>query len=200
MYTIFNLVKDNITVPQAAERYGLHTTRSGLACCPFHDDRIPSMKLNAEYYYCFGCQAAGDVIDLTSQLFGLSPYEAALKLAEDFGLDPDPPETNVLPLPIGPERNEPDIGRCAGVLIDYELFLKKRIEAYAPKDPEADWDKRFCAACHSLPRVTATIDELYDPVEGERTAARLEESGTITRIENYMKKKEMITDGTEAAA
>ena len=166
MYTIFNLVKDNITVPQAAERYGLHTNRSGLVRCPFHDDSTPSMKLNDDYYYCFGCHAAGDVVDLASQLFGLSPYEAALKLAEDFGLDPDPPETNVLPLPPRPMQSGPHIGRCAGVLIDYELFLKKQVDAYAPTDPEADWDERFCAACHSLPRVSATIDELYDPVEG----------------------------------
>ena len=115
MYTIFNLIKDNITIPQAAERYGLHTTRSGLARCPFHDDRTQSMKLNADYYYCFGCHAAGDVINLTAQLFDIKPYEAALKLAEDFGLYPDPPETNALSLSSGPEGNALDNGRTTRI-------------------------------------------------------------------------------------
>ena len=35
---------------------------SGL--CPFHDEKSPSFSVNAEQnlYYCFGCQAKGDVI------------------------------------------------------------------------------------------------------------------------------------------
>ena len=60
--------------------------RNGMACCPFHDDKNPSMKLNEEYFYCFGCGATGDVIDFAAKLFDLSPKEAAEKLAQDFGL------------------------------------------------------------------------------------------------------------------
>ena len=58
---------------------------------PFHDDRHPSMKLNRDYFYSFGCGATGDVIDFVARLFGLSSYEAAKKLAYDFGIDPDKP-------------------------------------------------------------------------------------------------------------
>ena len=73
--TLFELVKQNICVPNAAEHYGLQISRNGMACCPFHDDRHPSMKLNERYFYCFGCGATGDVIDLVAKLFGLSSYE-----------------------------------------------------------------------------------------------------------------------------
>ena len=66
--------------------YGIEVKRNGMACCPFHDDKNPSMKLNEEYFYCFGCGATGDVIDFTAKLFDLSPKEAAEKLAQDFGL------------------------------------------------------------------------------------------------------------------
>ena len=47
------------------------------------------MKLNERYFYCFGCGATGDVIDLVAKLFDLSSYEAAQKLAQDFGIGPD---------------------------------------------------------------------------------------------------------------
>ena len=47
----------------------------------FHEDRHPSMKLNERYFYCFGCGATGDVIDLVAKLFDLSSYEAAQKLS-----------------------------------------------------------------------------------------------------------------------
>ena len=42
---IFATVKAAVTVRQAAEHYGLQVSRNGMTCCPFHDDRHPSMKL-----------------------------------------------------------------------------------------------------------------------------------------------------------
>jgi len=41
---IFETVKAAVTVRQAAEHYGLKINRSGMICCPFHDDRHPSLK------------------------------------------------------------------------------------------------------------------------------------------------------------
>ena len=79
--TLFELVKQNICVPDAAEHYELQVNRNGMCSCPFHEDRHPSLKLNERYFYCFGCGATGDVIDLVARLFGLSSYEAAQKLA-----------------------------------------------------------------------------------------------------------------------
>ncbi|WP_431834471.1 CHC2 zinc finger domain-containing protein, partial [Faecalibacterium duncaniae] len=49
--------------------YGMKPDRHGMVCCPFHSDSDPSMKLNDTYYYCFGCGANGDAIDLTAKLF-----------------------------------------------------------------------------------------------------------------------------------
>ena len=84
--TLFELVKQNICVPDAAKQYGLQVSRNGMCSCPFHEDRHPSMKLNERYFYCFGCGATGDVIDLVARLFDLSSYEAAQKLAQALGL------------------------------------------------------------------------------------------------------------------
>ena len=42
--SIFQTVKENVTARQAAEQYGLRISRNGMICCPFHDDRHPSMK------------------------------------------------------------------------------------------------------------------------------------------------------------
>ena len=87
--SVFEAVKQSVTVREAAQMYGIEVNRSGMACCPFHDDKNPSMKLNEEYFYCFGCGATGDVIDFTARLYNLSPKEAAEKLAQDFGLEDD---------------------------------------------------------------------------------------------------------------
>lgn len=80
---VFEAVKQSVTARQAAEMYGIKVRRNGMACCPFHNDKNPSMKLDKRYH-CFGCQADGDAIDFTARLFGLNSKEAALKLAADF--------------------------------------------------------------------------------------------------------------------
>ena len=90
MSLLFTQVKSQVTTRQAAERYGVPVNRSGMAYCPFHDDRHPSMKID-ERFYCFGCHTTGDVIAFTAKLFDLSLYDAAKKLANDFNNQPLPP-------------------------------------------------------------------------------------------------------------
>lgn len=83
--SIFSEVKEYLTARQVAEYYGLQAKRNGLACCPFHDDKHPSMKIDTNYH-CFACGVGGDAVDYASRMFGLSQYDAALKLIEDFQL------------------------------------------------------------------------------------------------------------------
>lgn len=89
--TIFEAVRTTVAPRMAADHFGLSVNRNGMVCCPFHDDRHPSMKLYEDHYHCFGCQANGDVIAFTSKLFGITPLEAAQKLAADFGIREDRP-------------------------------------------------------------------------------------------------------------
>lgn len=86
--SVFEVVKQSVTAREAAELYGIAVGRGGMACCPFHDDRHPSMKVDTRFH-CFGCGADGDVIDFTARFYDLSPKEAAEKLAQDFGLSYD---------------------------------------------------------------------------------------------------------------
>lgn len=82
---IFLEVKERLTARQAAEYYGLKVKKNGTACCPFHDDKHPSMKIDKNYH-CFACGVGGDAVDYVSRMFGLSQYDAALKLIGDFSL------------------------------------------------------------------------------------------------------------------
>ena len=99
-----------------------------MACCPFHDDKNPSMKLNEEYFYCFGCGATGDVIDLTARLYNLSPREAAEKLAQDFGLIYDsqaPPRRNYVRQKTEAQKFKENRDHAFRILADYFHLLRK---------------------------------------------------------------------------
>lgn len=52
---IFEIVKGNVNLREAAERYGIDVNRYGKALCPFHNDRHPSLYVADDHYYCFAC-------------------------------------------------------------------------------------------------------------------------------------------------
>ena len=146
--TVFESVKSAVTPRMAAERYGLQVNRSGMTRCPFHSDRTPSMKLNEDYFYCFGCTSRGDVIDLTAKLFSLSAQEAAKKLASDFGITDSKPSV-LTRLQRGQTQVENE-NLCFRVLRDYLKILEDWQVRYAPKSPADEPDPRFTEACHML--------------------------------------------------
>ena len=47
---IFQEMKERVTARQVAERYGLKVSRNGMARCPFHNDKHPSMKIDRKIY------------------------------------------------------------------------------------------------------------------------------------------------------
>ena len=121
--SIFETIKAAVSVPQAAAHYGMKIQRNNMTCCCFHDDHHPSMKLNDDYFYCFGCLTHGDVIDLVAQLHRESHYAAVQRIAQDFGIGPIPPA--LAATPPRPSRSNPDEALCRFVLTDYEQLLKR---------------------------------------------------------------------------
>ncbi len=57
--------------------------------CPFHDESTPSFKVNPldKLYYCFGCEASGDVFSFVEEKEGLSFPEAVESVAERYGVE-----------------------------------------------------------------------------------------------------------------
>lgn len=80
-------IKECLTMREILERYGYTVGKKGFICCPFHNEKTPSMKIYEKDYHCFGCQEHGDVITFTQKLFGLSFQDALRKIDADFGLN-----------------------------------------------------------------------------------------------------------------
>ena len=196
--TFYETIKAAISVKQAAEHYGLKVNRNGMACCPFHNDRHPSLKLNEDYFFCFGCGAKGDVIDLVARLFNLSSYEAAQKLALDFGLDPKPPTAAAMVKPKRPyiRQFREDEMLCFRVLTDYLHLLEDWKVRYAPKTPEDALDDRFVEACQMLDYIEDLTDILtFAELEAHvKTVDMLQKDGMIDRLEERLKWTEKEVD------
>ena len=151
---IYETIKAAISVKQAAKQYGLTVNRNDMACCPFHNDRHPSLKLNEDYFFCFGCGAKGDVIDFVASLFDLSSYEAAKRLAADFGISTEPGHPVAAPhKPKHPHIRQfrEDEMLCFRVLTDYLHLLE-------------DWKIRYEA---QIIRIGMTMQQVVDLLSDE---------------------------------
>ena len=180
---LFDTVKAAVQPRMAVERYGLPIRQGSMIRCPFHADRTPSMKLNEDYFYCFGCGATGDVIDLAARLFGLSGYEAAKKLATDFGITGQKPSI-LAKLQRGASQAETE-RHCFRVLGDYLRILQDWKARCAPQSPEDAIDPRYAEACHMLERIGNMLDILAcgTPKERAEVVADLQKDDRLMRME-----------------
>lgn len=195
---MYKKIKAAVSLKDAAESYGLTVGRNGMARCPFHDDHSPSLKLNEDYYYCFGCGAQGDVIDFTAKLFGKNRFWATKKLEMDFGLlenstGKKPLSRKKVSSPTYPNlavfRNNEIL--CFRALAGYEEVLEDWTEQYEPTSPDAPVDERYAEACRMLPTVRYLLDCLTVASFEDRYAMveRLMEADFIPHLREYAAKE-----------
>ena len=174
---IFQKMKERVTARQVAERYGLKVNRNGMACCPFHNDKHPSMKIDRNYY-CFACGAKGDAVNYVVALFGLSQLEAAKKINEDFSLG----------IPLGKQevgrKRKPEVRKkekiptkeeriqfvqkkidgwardAANVLLRYLRWMEFWKEFYKTESAEEEWHPLFAEALQDESKVSYLVDML----------------------------------------
>jgi DNA primase catalytic core len=103
-------LKKKSDLAAVAQARGLKLQRQGrdfIALCPFHQEQTPSFHITPakNLFHCFGCGAAGSVIDFVMRLDGIPFKEAVNKLLTETGIvqraaDATTPETPAL----APER------------------------------------------------------------------------------------------------
>ena len=203
----FQNVKYGVSCREAAERYGVEVNYHGMALCPFHNDRHPSLYVADDHYYCFACGEHGDVIDFVSKLFRLSLYDAAQKLAADFRLTPDkPPSAAALHAKLiqtEAQQLRENERLCFSVLSDYAHVLRSWKVRYAPQSPDEPVHARFVEVCHKLDEVEYYLDILTSGDSHGRTEVIQQKmaDGKLDRLRQRLEKidKEETEDGYDTA-
>ena len=189
---VFQIAKKAVSAKDAASFYGVKVGRNGMACCPFHPDKHPSMKIDKRFH-CFGCGADGDVIDLVSGYLGLSAKDAATKICQDFGLAHD---TEDLPKRIRakPKKTPEQIFREAEkhttlVLTDYLKLLEEWKTKYAPKDPNEEWHPYYCEALKEMDYITYLLDTLFTGSVSDRAFLIVDFERKVKELEQRIRER-----------
>ncbi len=78
---IVSLIERHVSLERVGSRFR--------GVCPFHSETKPSFYVNPDLglFYCFGCQASGDVIDFYCKINGVDFPQAVIELAQEMGID-----------------------------------------------------------------------------------------------------------------
>ena len=154
------------------------------------------MKLD-DRFYCFGCGATGDAVDLTARLLDLSPKEAAVQLASDFGiiLSQKGETAKVVADKMSTTKKviidlEDDwVNRAIRIMTDYLWKLREWKEKYAPQSMDDDnWHPLFCEALDKTSYVEYVLDELLAAGKPEYEELRRVFGKEVERIEKRLER------------
>ena len=163
---------------------------NGMAVCPFHKDKNPSMKIDRRYY-CFGCGEKGDAINFVAKFYGLGKKDVAVQIAAAFGISFDdngrrkPPPKRKQKL--SPEqRFERAEKKCFRVLSDYLCCLREWKEKYEPYSAGEEWHPLFCEALEKKDHIEYLLDILLYAPLSERVQLVADYGEEVLRIERRL--------------
>ena len=139
-----------------------------------------------------GCGAEGEVIDFTAALYGLGKKEAAMQIAQDFGLsyeDWKPPGKAKKPKPRqkSPEEQfQESKNRCFRILADYLHLLMAWRTDYTPHSPEEVFHPRFVEALQKQSHVEYLLDVLLFGEIEEQAALITDYGKDVIQLEQRM--------------
>ena len=139
--------------------------------------------------------------------FGLPIYEAAQRLAADFGIDTDRPPTKEI---LEKRRQQTESQQlmenerlCFAVLSDYARVMRDWKVRYAPQSPDEPVHARFMEACHKLDQAEYYLDILCagDSFERAEVVQQQMAGGKLDRLWQRLEKihREEIEDGYDTA-
>ena len=170
---VFDEVKERVTARAVMERAGIVFNRGNMCRCPFHQDKTASMKVKPmdKKYFCFGCGEKGDAIDFVAKYYNLSPKDAAMQIADEFGIAYDS-SVRSPPKPVRREKSPMQIleeakTKTYRVLSDYLHLLKDWKRDFEPKSMD-EIDARYEEAVNNLPKVEYQLDIMLWGTEEEK--------------------------------
>jgi DNA primase len=155
---IVQIVSEYVTLKKAGTRM------AGL--CPFHSERTPSFSVSPDmqFWYCFGCNEGGDIINFVQRMEGTDFADALKMLAKRAGV----------------QLRQEDQARSSRKqrLIDVNAMAAKFFHEVLLKAPQAEAARKYAAEQRALK--PETIDDLligYAPDSWEATSNALRKKG-----------------------
>ena len=166
------IIRASLTMDQIVSVYlPAEPIRRGFVACPFHGERVGSLKLYDDTFYCFGCHTGGDALDFVGKLLSISPDEAIKRINDDFQLGLPVGESTMNQRLEARRRSAELIRQREAVqearrmaqqaysnLMDKWTVLAVQMRDNAPTDRDAPYPAAWVEAARQIDQVTWELD------------------------------------------
>lgn len=154
-------VKLRYSMKDILERLGIEINKKGFICCPFHNEKTPSLKIYEHSYFCFGCGTGGDVIDFVKHYLNLTFPEAieylggaTLSFSEQRKIMNRKRDYDKA------KSEEQERKQKYDALMDKWIRLDRQRKEFAPVSQFEQPHEKFIEAIKELPRIEHELDNL----------------------------------------
>lgn len=171
------LVKSQVNMQMLVEHLGIRVYRNGLALCPFHDDRQPSMKVHNGYldhdgYYCWACGAGGTIFNFVMDYCNLGFEESVKYIAAAFGIR----ITEEQKLSQGDKSRIAHQQRMRKLNAEFDAMYLRTLSALAEKIQFYEklmhvvepFGRTFCWISNQLPVLQGQWEEIYEKIYNKK--------------------------------
>lgn len=162
-------IKDQYSMMDVVEKYGLQPDRRGFLHCPFHAaDHTASLKIYPDSFYCFGCHAHGDIFSFVEMMEDCSFKDAFRILGGDSGPLSDAAITRIAKRKRERKRYQKRLNDALDGTVTASEDLHEAEETLKSLEPMSD---EWCALVNRIQRMRQEADqslETYLDVIGER--------------------------------
>ncbi|GAB1476446.1 hypothetical protein MASR2M70_12800 [Bacillota bacterium] len=151
--------------------------KNGFCLCPFHNEKTRSLKFYEDHFYCFGCHAHGDAIQLVANVNGCSLVDAASWIISTFNLRIEPTPYNAPPI----ASKKKIIANTTDVFVEWYRNANEILCCYS----------RICYDVANMLHVDEGIRHIAE-VEAERMEVLLDTLITLSPKESYFKYKKEV--------
>lgn len=154
--------------------------------CPFHSEKTPSFGVHSghQYYKCFGCDAAGDVLKFVQQIESLTFPETLRSLAERYGI----------PFPERQRNEDPETQRISALYEIHEAAASLFQENL--RGPSGADARNYLASRGVSPDATREFRLGLADADGQQIAQRLKKFGESLLLDSGLLGKRQEGSGT----
>ena len=158
-------IKRNYSMPEIVRKYGIEINNQGMCRCPWHGkDRHPSMKIYKDSFFCFTCEATGDIFTFIQRMDGSDFKTVFLALGGTYQEYKDERQKRIAKVKLKAEKAERQIKPVNTPPTGGKLFkaLTETIDlCKSLKDNEEVFSDKWCEAVNQLPYLEYLYQEIF---------------------------------------
>ena len=173
-------IKQSVSMTDVLAGYGVKV-KKGMACCPIHREKHPSMQVFKDGYKCYACQSHGDIFKFVMEIEHCDFKTAFISLGGTYKEHQNKKHKKLVKKKFERQHKEKQSQNQFEEKLHYRLCkaISKCREVIQDEEPYSD---RWCTCVNAYDWLIHVLEEKYIEEGGANKADVIRMCGRIERV------------------